>query len=694
MSGQDRKLNEDKGDEKRRERDRDDKDRDGDRDRRKDRDDRYRERDRERDRDDKKREQDRDYDERGDRKRERDDRTTDRHRRDGEDRGEKSTSEPKAETTDASDLNKTVDGNNSVEIEFKVKEEAVSAPNDKAESKEDKVKSSDDKNRDDNDSPSKKRKDRETSIDSRHRDDRDNRRRRADSRDRSRRRSPDGRRPSRDRRDSERDRERERERDREKEREREREKERERDKERNRIRDEERRKADAKKEAEKPKKIQLKDIMAVNPGISLQEAISKLSSYNTAISMGLPPPSLTGLTQFLPVDMGPNAQQLMAAQAVNSSITGLLGFGGVDSNAATKPHRELYVGNLPPGCTSGQVTEFLNNCMKQLGFNSPLGSTISAWLSNDGHYAFVEFRTIEEANAALNYLSGVQVGAYQLKIGRPKGYTGGGPSFTPSLGVLPGGLAGVPGLGANPLLSLGAGATLGLAGLTSPAVSSAPMTVAMITNLPLGISDDQVKEFVSPFGSLKAFNCIKSAAGSSQTAIFEYNDSNATDLAVMGLSNIDLLGNKLLIQKIPQSAADVLLKPSNKTDSNTASSKSTEHVSANDERNSRIQPTRIIRLSNMTTDEDLNDDEMYEDLVDEIREECSNHGTVISVVIPRTGLGVGFVFVEFGSVSDAGKGFKAIAGRKFNGNIVVGTYYPENLYAQKVFTCLWSEVFT
>ena len=61
----------------------------------------------------------------------------------------------------------------------------------------------------------------------------------------------------------------------------------------------------------------------------------------------------------------------------------------------------------------------------------------------------------------------------------------------------------------------------------------------------------------------------------------------------------------------------------------------------------------------MTVDE-LRDDEEYEDIVDDIREECSRYGIVRSVEIPRPvdGVevpGVGKVFVEFNSVLDSQK---------------------------------------
>jgi splicing factor U2AF 65 kDa subunit len=512
--------------------------------------------------------------------------------------------------------------------------------------------------RDANKDQSRKRKDRDESVDSPRRDDYHRRHRSPrDSRDRDRSRDRYDRRRyershSRPRYSRPRSRSRERPRSRDRSRER---YERPRDRSSDRYRDKVALEKKTEVKADQPKKITLKDIMAANPGISLQEAISKLSSYNTAVAMGIPVSELSSLGHLAPVDMGPNAQQLLNAAAINASITGLSGIMGDSSSALSKPHRELYVGNLPPGCTNSQIADFLNNCMKQIGYVNPLGSVVAAWLSSDGHYAFVEFRTVEEANAALNQLNGVSVGAFQLKIGRPKGYTGNSSVGVPGLGLM------TPALG------------LGIFGTT--ATTSTSSTWAMITNLPLAISGEQVRELVAPFGSLKAFHCLKATSTGTQTAIFEYSESSATDLAVVGLGNIDLLGSKLMVQRIPANAAELLLKPAGAAAVSSSSA---------DDRNSRIEPTRVIRLSNMTTDEDLNDDELYEDLKEEITEECNKHGQVLSVAIPRNGHGLGFVFVEFATVVDAGKGFKAIAGRKFSGNIVVGSYYPEDLYARKV----------
>jgi hypothetical protein len=48
---------------------------------------------------------------------------------------------------------------------------------------------------------------------------------------------------------------------------------------------------------------------------------------------------------------------------------------------------------------------------------------LSAWISSDGHYAFVEFRTSEEANNGFQ-LNNLNILGQPLKVGRPKTYQG------------------------------------------------------------------------------------------------------------------------------------------------------------------------------------------------------------------------------------------------------------------------------
>ena len=93
----------------------------------------------------------------------------------------------------------------------------------------------------------------------------------------------------------------------------------------------------------------------------------------------------------------------------------------------------------------------------------------------------------------------------------------------------------------------------------------------------------------------------------------------------------------------------------------------------------------------MTTEDDLRDNEAYEDLLEDVREEFSKHGNVLSCNIPRgkfggddSDNGVGFIFVEYASAPEATRALVAIGGKKFNGNPVKATYYSERAYHEAV----------
>lgn len=51
----------------------------------------------------------------------------------------------------------------------------------------------------------------------------------------------------------------------------------------------------------------------------------------------------------------------------------------------------------------------------------PGNPIISAWISSDSHYGFVEFRNAEEANLGFK-LQGMNIHGKEIKIGRPKAY--------------------------------------------------------------------------------------------------------------------------------------------------------------------------------------------------------------------------------------------------------------------------------
>ena len=112
----------------------------------------------------------------------------------------------------------------------------------------------------------------------------------------------------------------------------------------------------------------------------------------------------------------------------------------------TKVERELFIGNTSPDMTELTLQaraflrgsdgaraahplsrpppwqEFLNAAMQQVGLtNAPGNPIVTTRLS--GKFAFVEMRTIDEANNALN-MNGIPFMGQSLRIGRPSKYTG------------------------------------------------------------------------------------------------------------------------------------------------------------------------------------------------------------------------------------------------------------------------------
>lgn len=115
------------------------------------------------------------------------------------------------------------------------------------------------------------------------------------------------------------------------------------------------------------------------------------------------------------------------------------GLESVKSSQNSKVDRKLYVGNLPAGVTQSQLVDLLNTALINKRLNSYTGNPVlSAWISQDGHYAFVEFRSIEEANKAFS-LNNYPILGQNLKVGRPKTYTGSQPASTTDRNAIMGG---------------------------------------------------------------------------------------------------------------------------------------------------------------------------------------------------------------------------------------------------------------
>ncbi|CAG8579038.1 4056_t:CDS:10 [Gigaspora margarita] len=292
--------------------------------------------------------------------------------------------------------------------------------------------------------------------------------------------------------------------------------------------------------------------------------------------------------------------------------------------------RRLYVGNIPYGIDENGLSEFFNSTMVQLNITTAPGQpVIAVQINHDKNYAFVEFRAPEEATAAMAF-DGITFQGQSLKIRRPKDYQP------------------PPGQNLEP-------PPIHVPGVVSTNVPDSPNKI-FIGGLPTYLNDEQVMELLKSFGELRAFNLVKDSL-----------------TACQGLNNMELGDRKLVVQRASVGSAK-----------NTGVASVLPSSVLIPSGNGEMIPTTVLQLLNMVTPEELVDDEEYEDIVDDVREECSKFGRVLDMKIPRPGSaslsGVGKIFVRFESIEAAGAALRALAGRKFAERTVLTSYIDEEVY--------------
>ncbi|XP_063223618.1 splicing factor U2AF 50 kDa subunit isoform X13 [Bacillus rossius redtenbacheri] len=329
----------------------------------------------------------------------------------------------------------------------------------------------------------------------------------------------------------------------------------------------------------------------------------------------------------------------------------------VVGSTITRQARRLYVGNIPFGVTEEEMMEFFNQQMHLSGLAQAAGNPVLACQINlDKNFAFLEFRSIDETTQAMAF-DGINFKGQSLKIRRPHDYQP------------------MPGMSENPSVNVPAG-------VISTVVPDSPHKI-FIGGLPNYLNEDQVKELLMSFGQLRAFNLVKdSATGLSKGYAFcEYADVTMTDQAIAGLNGMQLGDKKLIVQRASVGAknaqigqqAPVQLQVPGMTMVGAAG-----------------PATEVLCLLNMVTPDELRDEEEYEDILEDIKEECNKYGVVRSVEIPRPIEGVdvpgcGKVFVEFNSIIDCQKAQQSLTGRKFNNRVVVTSYFDPDKYHRREF---------
>lgn len=374
-------------------------------------------------------------------------------------------------------------------------------------------------------------------------------------------------------------------------------------------------------------------------------------------------------------------------QTSSEAIEGIPALTRIDNSIHTKHARRIYAGGVPPRATEAEIMAFFNDVVTRLlapqKTNGP--PCIKVYLNVEKCYAFVEFMSIELATACMA-LDGIRfehyTGTTVLRIRRPNDYH---PDQLPPSGEIP---------QFNQQLLEALGATVSGSGKL------------FVGGLPYHLTDEQVMELLSVFGPLKSFHQVREPGSNTSKgyAFAEYANAEVTDAAIKGLNGMSLGDKTLTVRYAVHS-------------SNTPSS-STAHIPSQPfsmqpgsipmgmhmqqlqsmgmpmqsnamQPNVQGMPSRVLKLCNMLTKEDLYNESEFLDIQEDVRLECSDYGQVLSLLLPRMIDGYpasseGFIYVEFADQSMARNAAMALAGRKFADKIVVVQYYDENQYAARI----------
>ncbi|CAN6195587.1 unnamed protein product [Urochloa humidicola] len=330
----------------------------------------------------------------------------------------------------------------------------------------------------------------------------------------------------------------------------------------------------------------------------------------------------------------------------------------------TRPARRVYVGGLPPSANKQSVATFFNQSMAAVGGNTggPGDAVLDVYMNHECRFAFVEMRLVEEASNAMA-LDGILFEGAPLIIRRPADYN---PSVAAALGPS------MP----NPHMNLAAvGLTVGSAkGLEGPGR-------IFVSGFPSYLAEAQIKEVLESFGPLRWFDLVKDwqTGNSMGYAFCIYQDLSVTDIACATLNGIRFGSNTLTVRRANQGAAqfpavqELQLQPH----------MNSIHMPVG------ALPTKVVCLTQVVTADELQDDEEYEDIMEDMRLEARSCGNLVKVVIPRPGpsgqsvAGVGKVFLEYADIDSAAKAKGMLHGRKFGENPVVAVYYSEDRFGNE-----------
>lgn len=425
-----------------------------------------------------------------------------------------------------------------------------------------------------------------------------------------------------------------------------------------------------------------------SPAYDAEKARRRPTWFDIPPIGGAPPP-LTQLPGAVQVFNMPRDASGMAAAAGGPAAAPVMAAGAAMSQQATRHARRIYVGGLPPSADENNIATFFSNALAAVGGTTagPGMCVVNVYVNYEKKFAFVEMRTVEEASNAMA-LDGIMFEGAQVRIRRPADYNAAaaaplGPSMpNPNLNLAAIGLDKQP----VPLPTTNLMSQMVGPGMTAqPQLSERDAAERIfVGGLPYYLTEEQCRELLGSFGAIKSFDLIKDreTQQSKGYGFVVYEDPRVTDVACAGLNGMQMGDRSLTVRRAQEGQR---MKEEEKRQQLAAALPGAPPVAPV----YAGTAARVVKLSHAVTLEELQDDQEYADILEDMREECAKYGTVVQVHIPRPAPadaqpppGLGKVIIEFTDAPGAIGARNAMHGRKFGGRVVEAVLMGEHDYKE------------
>jgi len=338
------------------------------------------------------------------------------------------------------------------------------------------------------------------------------------------------------------------------------------------------------------------------------------------------------------------------------------------------------VGNIvTTGVSDTVLKDFLNAAIRQVGLASGPEDTISGIRMNN-KFCFIEFRNPEDCTNALN-LNGIPFMGTMLKISRPAKYVG-------------------PNVAMKTWQEMTGQSVVG--GNAAPSsVQLDPQTKGyrelFVGNIAPNANEGTIRDLIGGalqrmgLSSLDGESPIASVRLSQKFCFIEFkmmeDAANALNLNGIPFNGISLKLSRPAKFEVPTNIAfyswdDLMAR----------------WFTGELKLLTAGAPSTVLCITNMVTSEDLADEEGFAEMIDDTKQECSQFGSVRSVVVPRPQSdgsptrGLGRMFVEMSTEEEAKNVLIALKGRTFDNRFVGVKFYPLHAYANNDFGLLFPPI--